>query len=825
MDDILRNLSMPPSVAAGDHALPILGIGGTVGKTSGDTRLRHMNKSIDGIIWEADPDTLQFSRVEGNVFEILGFSSDEWLNQPDFWQSRLHEEDAEWVINACLAATRERKPHRLTYRMRAADGRAVWLQDNVTVNFDAESATVSGVMIDVTELVEQRQELAALNLQNARYRALYDLVPVAIWEEDWTGVMDVMRKLKAEGVRDIFDYPSKTPGFVESLLARLKVLAVNKAALDMFRAESEQELIRRAPEIFVADDPHSVFQTALNAILRGETRLDGKNRLRRLDGEEVHVMFRIALPDIEDAHPRVVICEMDVSAETKANERFELVTHATSDVIWDFDIVNDTLWSSEGLQRVFGLDPGQMHNSLENWTARIHPDDLPRAMAQFDEILYDGRNDWIQEYRFRRGDESYAIVKDEGHVLRDRAGRAVRMVGSLVDITEQRKLEARLVQSQKLEAMGRLTGGIAHDFNNLLTIILGSLEALEERVRGDDVALRHLAPALQAVDRSTELISQLLSYARKQPLAPRAINMSQQLMNTMEMITRALGETIDVAVRTQSGLWRFRADPGQFDNALLNLGINARDAMPDGGTLTIASRNTVIESSNPLVEKGLTPGKYVLVAVADTGHGMDLTTSAQAFDPFFTTKEVGAGSGLGLSMVQGFAHQSNGLANIRSTPGQGTIVELYLPALVADVSRAPDAAPDAIKPPSGDGQILLVEDQDMVREHIVVVLESLGYSVMTADCAAKAVEILKDNPPPDLLLTDIVLPGGVSGLMLAETARTLFPDLPVRFTSGYSETGFGAATSEHLIAGQTLLRKPFRRRELATFVREAIHGP
>lgn len=784
-----------------------------------------MDKNIDGIIWEADADTLQFSRVEGCIEKILGYSADEWLRQPDFWKSKLHQDDAEWVVNACLDASLRRLPHRLTYRMLAADGSVVWLQDNVTVQTDGESARLSGVMIDVTELVEQRRELAELNALNARYRALYDLVPVAIWEEDWTGVLEVMRDLREQGVEDMSDYARQNPGFVENTLARLRVLSVNQAAVEMFRARGPEELLRRASEVFLADAPNSVFLTALDAILRGQHRLEGKNRLRRLDGEILDVMFRIALPDIADPEPRVVICEMDISAERYANERFELVTQATSDVIWDFDIINDTLWASDGLQRSFGLNPEDMYNALQNWTDRIHPDDIGRVMQNFDCILHEGSNDWSQEYRFRHGEGHYVIVRDAGHVLRDAAGRAVRMVGSLVDITVQRQLEEQLVQSQKLEAIGRLTGGIAHDFNNLLTIILGSLEALEERVAEDDVASRHLAPALQAVDRSTRLISQLLSYARQQPLAPRAIDMRQQLPEMMQIIRRTLGEAIEVEVHQQPDLWRINVDPGQFDNALLNLTINARDAMPDGGTLTIGTHNAVVGATDPLVEMGLAAGRYVRVSVADTGQGMGPATLQKAFDPFFTTKEFGAGSGLGLSMVQGFAHQSDGLAVIHSTQGAGTTVELYLPAADIELHRAAATADrPAVKPQTGAGRILLVEDQEMVRDHMVMVLEGLGYSVRTAETAADATAILQDKPVLDLMITDIVLPGGVSGLMLAKTVREMRPELPIRYTSGFSDTGTASEETEPLVAGQNLLRKPFRRHELARFVADAIRG-
>ena len=781
-----------------------------------------MQRPVDAIIWEADADTMRFSRIDGSVDEILGYSADDWLQDPDFWRSRLHPEDAAQVIQSCTEASRDRRAHRLTYRMLAADGRVVWMQDNVKVTVAGDRAVLSGVMIDVTELMEQRREVSELDGQNAHFRALFDLVPVAIWEEDWEGVLEVLRDLKARGIQDMHRHADRTPGFIDDMLSRLQVLSVNKSAVEMFRATSAEELIRRATEVFKADQPHSVFLTALDAVLRGVREIEGTTTLRRLDGGDLHVMYRIAIPDIEDRAPRVVICEMDVTAAQVANDRFELVTRATTDVIWDFDMVNDTLWASEGLSRAFGLDPAEMYNSLRNWTDRIHPDDLDGVMRHFDQIVHHGRNDWEQEYRFRRGDDTYAIVRDAGFILRDRAGRAVRMVGSLVDISTQRHLEEQLLQSRKMEAMGKLTGGMAHDFNNLLTLILGSIDALEEHVGDDDIARNHLAIAGDAIDRSTRLISQLMAYARQQPLSPRAVDLSRQVDGAMKIIQRALGESIEVVVQGAPGLWRSRVDPSQFDSALLNLCINARDAMPGGGTLKIGLRNSVINPGDPPTTMGLDPGRYVVVAVADTGHGMDATTMRFAFDPFFTTKDVGSGSGLGLSMVQGFTHQSRGLATIDSVLGGGTTVELHLPASDAGSQDLSEEGPGMNNAHAGTGRILLVEDQEVLREHFVAVLESLGYSVLTAEVASDAVEVLRSDVALDLLLTDIVLPGSSSGLDLARTAHELRPKLPVRFTSGYAETGLLGGSQ--VVSGRNLLRKPFRKQELAAFVREAIGG-
>lgn len=779
-----------------------------------------MTKSIDGIIWQADADTLRFHHVSGSVSDILGYSADDWLSEDGFWQSKLHPDDAGRIIETCADLSRQRLPHRLTYRMIAADGREVWLQDNVKVIEDGARATLFGVMIDVSDFVEERRKLQIANQQNAHYRELYDLVPVAIWEEDWTGVLEELRNLSAQGITDMTEHARETPGFTQSMLDRLQVVAVNAGAVEMFRAETAADLVARAHEVFEADQPNSVFLTALDAVLRGERRIEGVNRLRRLNGEPVHVHFRIALPKIEDREAHVVICEMDISAAHAANERLELITRATSDVIWDFDIPRDTLWSSDGLRHNFGLDPAEMEGSLEKWTRRIHPEDLVGTTRQFDRILNEGEDKWDQEYRFLKGDDTYVWVRDEGIVLRNAAGEAVRMLGNLVDITEQRKLEERLLRSHRIEAMGNLTGGMAHDFNNLLTVVMGSLEALEDSVGHDPVARQNLDVANRAVDRSARLINQLLSYARRQPMAAQPIDMVQSIDDMSHIIARTLGEQIQIEINAAPGLWNCHTDPSQLESALLNLCINARDAMPGGGKLSIALRNAEVEADSPPALRGLAPGRYVVVSVTDTGHGMDEATQQSAFDPFFTTKGPGVGSGLGLSMVQGFAHQSNGIVDIRSESGKGTQVEIFLPAIASAAPTERQAATPSEAGHKGSGHILLVEDQDIVRDHMTVLLEFLGYEVTASATVREAVSILGSDTAFDLIFTDIVLPGGESGLDLAKRVEAMRPGLPIIFTSGFHEATdrAGARVQE----GQNFLRKPFRRNELVALLQQVL---
>lgn len=778
-----------------------------------------MNCLIDGIIWRADADTLQFSHVDGCVDEILGFSAEDWLTQPDFWQSRLHPEDAEWVVDTCVAACRERKSHRLTYRMVAADGRTVWMQDNVKVIEEGERATLSGIMIDVTELVAQQRELSALSAQNARFRALYDFVPVAIWEEDWTGVMEVLRDLKARGVQDIHDHARRNPEFVDRMLKRLSVISVNRAAVEMFRAASADDLIRRCTEVFVANHPHSVFLTAMDGILRGKREIEGVNILRRLDGETVHVLYRIPLPGIDDKAARVVICEMDITAEHISQERFEAVSRASSDVIWDFDLVKDTLWASDGLKRVFGLDPEAMYHGLAKWTARIHPQDIDDVMAAFDDLLAGGRTDWSQVYRFQRGDGSYAVVRDVGMAIFDSSGRPVRMLGSLIDITEQMRLEEQLHQSQKLEAVGQLTGGIAHDFNNLLTVILGSSEELYEQL-GDAPKLCKLAETiLGAAERGALLTNRLLAFARKQALEPRVVDLGKKLFGMEDLLRRTLPEHIDLRITVAEHPWQTKLDPGALEAAILNLALNARDAMPNGGTLGIEIRNVTCEENDLETAPEGAVRDHVMVSVTDTGTGIEPHVLDRIFEPFFTTKDIGKGSGLGLSMVYGFVKQSGGQIRAQSEPGKGTTLQLFFPrASLPDDTRA--AQKSQFSMIGGNETILVVEDDQLVRENLIDQLQSLGYRVLAATTAPEALEIIRRPDAIDLLFTDIVMPGGMDGVQLAKAAQALRPKLRVLFTSGYPEhadVDFDCCD----FCGD-LLEKPYRRADVAASLRRVL---
>ncbi len=398
--------------------------------------------------------------------------------------------------------------------------------------------------------------------------------------------------------------------------------------------------------------------------------------------------------------------------------------------------------------------------------------------------------------------------------------RRIVGVGSIsADVTEQRQAEQQLREAQKMETIGRIVGGVAHEFNNLLMVILGNIELLKERLEGHDEQCG-LAETIERVAlRGGSLTQQLLAYSRRQQLLPRPSDVNQHITSMETILGPSLGETIELELRLGDDLGVTKIDPGQLQNALLNLVINARDAMPEGGRLSIETSNARLEAADVAHDPDREPGEYVVVTVRDAGHGMTAEVVQRVFDPFFTTKEVGEGTGLGLSMVHGFARQSGGFVEVASAPGQGTTVRLYLPR-VAEDTVAPEEAEPGQQPPKGTETVLVAEDEEEVLRLVCRLLKSLGYEVLAARSGEEALAVLREGRCVDLLFTDVVMPGGMSGLDLAERARRFHPALKVLFTTGYSDTGGGGC--ERFGPGTRLIAKPYRTHELAQAVRQIM---
>lgn len=414
----------------------------------------------------------------------------------------------------------------------------------------------------------------------------------------------------------------------------------------------------------------------------------------------------------------------------------------------------------------------------------------------------------------RRGDPRVAELRVVQFDWRGEPG----YLASMRDVTELRTVETQLRQAQKMEAIGQLTGGMAHDFNNLLTIIIGNSDLLARRIVTDDTAKRLAETTLSAAQRAAGLTAQLLAFARRQPLDLRVADVNVIVGQMSTLLQRTLGEDVEIATLPAEDLWLTEIDPGQLEAAVLNLAVNARNAMPEGGRLTIETANVTLDRSIA-ARMEVEIGEYIVVAVSDTGCGMSEEVLAKAFEPFFTTHEPGAGTGLGLSMVYGFSKQSGGYARIYSEVGQGTTVKLYLPRAQAGAEKTAEEDQATAKVLVGTERVLVVEDDDLVRPHVEAQLLSFGYSVVAVGDGTAALDLLAHDSGFDVMITDVVMPG-VNGQKLAEEAHKIRPGLPVLFTSGYPEGAL--AHQGRLDIGVELLSKPYRPSDLAARLRRVI---
>jgi PAS domain S-box-containing protein len=515
------------------------------------------------------------------------------------------------------------------------------------------------------------------------------------------------------------------------------------------------------------------------------------------------------------------VVERDLAnrAETERNFLRQMAGEAAGLAGWAYDPGStEVTWSPE-LRQLYQR-PEDYRPSLEAAFDHCVPEQRERIERRFQDCVQRGVP-FDEETEVTTGSGRRLWVRMIGRAERDAHGRVVRVHGAVQDLSERKQLESMLHQSQRLEAIGQLTGGIAHDFNNLLTVIIGNAELLIEATAGD---ARLHAPAVttrQAAERGAELTRRLLAYARKQPLAPQPTDVADLLTGMDQLLRRSLGERIEIETVRAGGLWRAMVDPAQLESAVLNLCLNARDAMPDGGRLTLETANVRLDDDYAASHHDVSPGHYVMIAVSDTGHGMTPEIAERAIEPFFTTKPAGQGSGLGLSMAYGFVKQSGGHIKLYSEPGEGTTVRLYVPRTSAEPGESEQPAVGS--PTRGHGQrVLVVEDDDMVRAFVSRQVEMLGYRVLSAPDATRALELLDTHEDIDLLFTDVVMPGGLDGRQLAAAASARRPELKVLFTSGYTDNAI--VHHGRLDPGVVLLNKPYRLAELAAKLHSVIKG-
>ena len=571
---------------------------------------------------------------------------------------------------------------------------------------------------------------------------------------------------------------------------------------------------------------------------------DGELTLRAADGSDVPVNVSLVDLVVEPGTPPVVcVVVTDLTNSRRrshelaaANARLaaeirerrltedslQLALDAAGMGNWHLDLVTGMASRSLRHDQIFGFPQGTPDWTLQRAIDHFVPEDREAVALAFAQAEDMGSLNFEKRIK-RASDEAIRWLHVEGRTYRAN-GKPVRIAGVVADVTDQRQIEEQLRQSQKMEAVGQLTGGLAHDFNNLLTGIAGSLELLQTRMTQGRMSEidRYVAAAQGAAKRAAALTHRLLAFSRRQTLDPKPTDANRLVTGMEDLIRRTIGPAIALETISAGGLWRTLVDPNQLENALLNLTINARDAMPDGGQLTIETANKWLDERSAR-QRELPPGQYVSLCVSDTGTGMTRHVIERAFDPFFTTKPLGMGTGLGLSMIYGFAQQSGGQVRIYSEVGHGAMVCLYLPRHHGNDNG--DDPPSDLEPAPRAEQgetVLVVDDEPTVRMLVAEVLEDLGYTAIEAADGVAGLKVLQTDVRIDLLVTDVGLPGGMNGRQVADAGRIERPDLRVLFITGYAENA--VLNHGHLAPGMHVLTKPFSLDGLARRIKELVSG-
>ncbi|MBC7547372.1 MAG: PAS domain S-box protein, partial [Polaromonas sp.] len=689
------------------------------------------------------------------------------------------------------------------YRIQTADtGEIRWLARRAEFVRDAAGNPVfmRGVVQDVTH---RKAAEGTFKASEARFRALVQTLPNQVWIADSSGQLTWFNQV-------VCDYS----GLDASAMT-------GEAWTAMVHPQDLPKVVETWTDCLRTLAPYHIeFRVR---------RYDGVYRWHLVRASPVEtdtgVQWVGANTDVDDQ--RVVqegLSALNVRLEKQVDDRtrdLDRMWHLSRDLILLGDTRGQIRSVNPAWERLLGWTDSELVGS--GFMRLLHPDDVDKTRAELAQLSW-GITSQRFENRFRRRDGSYCSVSwlavPEGSLIHA-VGRDVSAEREATEALQQ--VEERLRQSQKMEALGQLTGGIAHDFNNLLQGISGSMDIVRSRLadgRTDDVE-RFMDSATQSAHRAASLIQRLLAFARRQSLDSRAVNVNQLVVSMEDLLRRTLGPQIQLKVAPGQNVWMARSDENQLESAILNLAINARDAMPDGGTLTLETLNITLDATYVQAHDGLLAGDYAVVAVTDNGTGMSPAVLAKVFEPFFTTKPIGQGTGLGLSGIYGFAKQSGGHVRIHSRPGQGTTVRLFLPRDMATHEvTAPLEAPEV---PQGEGEtVLVVEDDAAVRMIVLDELAELGYTTLEAVDGPTALPMLQSTRKIDLLLTDVGLPG-MNGRQIAEIARQHRPGLRVLFMTGYAEKA--ASRAKFLAPGMEIISKPFTMDALAARIGSMLRDP
>ncbi len=805
----------------------------------GDTEVRYRlaAKATNDAVWDWDLDS---DHVLWNdaLEQAYGHPLASIECTGDWWLAHIHPDDR-GRIDASIHAVLDggQTAWNDEYRFRRVDGSYAEILDRGHVIRDEHGRAVRmiGAMLDLTRV---RAAEAALRQSEERFSAILQTIEAAF------AIVQV--KFDADDRPVDYQFVEVNPAFERQTGVDLHGKWVTEFAPELER--------------FWFDAYGHVAKTGEPASFESYAQAFG----RWFDVRAVRVgapadrRIAILFNDVTQRHDAEDRLRVSESLARENVQRVQLALAAGAIIgTWNWDLRTDRFTVDEGFARGFGLDPalGRERLSLEQIITSVHPEDRPGLIAAIDEVIARG-GAYAHQYRVRRADGCYYWIEANGRVDHSPEGIALSFPGVLIDVEDRRSIEAerdrataalralndtlelrvaertvelihaeeKLRQSQKMEAVGQLTGGLAHDFNNLLAGISGALDLMGMRIaqgRLNDID-KYMLAAQSAAKRAAALTHRLLAFSRRQTLDPRPLDVNLLVEGMTELIQRTVGPSILVETVSAPELWPASVDASQLENAILNLCINSRDAMPDGGRIIIETANQWLDAEAALAND-LPAGEYLSLTVTDTGTGMAPGVIAKAFDPFFTTKPIGEGTGLGLSMIYGFAKQSGGQVRISSELGKGTSMCIHLPRYHGEAGASTAAPAQSAAALTGScGTILIVDDEPTVRLLLTDVLGDLGYTLIEAADSLTGLKLLQSDVGIDLLITDVGLPGGMNGRQMADAGREVRPGLKTLFITGYAESA--ALGNSSLGAGMQVLTKPFSIDILATRVLELLRG-
>ncbi|MBN1944831.1 MAG: PAS domain-containing protein [Bradymonadales bacterium] len=731
------------------------------------------------------------------VYRIFGLDPQEFAVTPKGFLEAVHPKDRLAVDEAYTSSLREgTDTYEIEHRIvRRHTGEIRFVQERCIHerNEAGEVARSVGIVQDITE---RRRAEEALRASEEKYRTIFDEAAEGIVTMPFDGSVLTVNKTFAR----MHGYASPE----EMQHVRLEDLDAPETALlapERLRRLGEGESMNFDVEHYHKDG-HTFF-------------LNVSCRVVQIDGKAQYLGFHQDISERKRAQELL----------RQSEERLRLTLEAVNDGIWDWNLLTGKAVFSPGYYTMLGYEPYEFPQSYAAWRSLLHPEDLERAEAEINEKIASNQG-YVIEIRMLEKSGGWRWIMSRGKVVaRDSLNRPIRMVGVHTDITdrklaelEREKLQGQLVQAQKMEAVGRLAGGVAHDFNNMLGAILGYTDFALDQVDPTSPLVADLWEIRKAAERSAELTKQLLSFARKQTIVPKVLDPNQIVSQMLKMLRRVVGEDIDLVWAPGEQIGPVYMDPAQVNQIVVNLCVNARDAITDTGRITVKTESCVLDEEYCSSHTDAIPGEYVMLSVSDDGCGMDRSTVERLFEPFFTTKELGRGTGLGLSTIHGIVKQNGGHITVNSEPGRGTAINVYLPRYQQAETATPSASKSTVQ--RGLETILLVEDEPSVLALGVRILEDLGYTVLAAALPGEALHLARQHVGAiHLLITDVVMPE-MNGRDLAKNLLSLFPDLRCLFLSGYPAN---VIVHQGIVnEGLHFLQKPFTRKELAAMLRKIL---